>query len=449
MPTLAVICLSGCGNAGTEPDYESNSGKRKMHVGAWVAPPPSVGGSPDFLTYEKFKEVADSGVTVIYDLYNGDNVANTVKALNLCEEAGIQYYARDFRISELLDQDIDNIDPALIAKFDVYRNKPALAGHLVADEPGSKDFERLGKLRPLYEKVFPGKDFYINVFPSYANTADTQEGSYYDYVDKYIETVRPKMLSYDAYPLLGSIASGKTSVHESLLMNLEIAAGKAQKAGIPFWKFVQSMGFGLENRELKGVRDMAFQFYVDMAYGSRGIQHFCYWTPLGSDRGTEFLPAMIDAEGNKTDNYAYAQAMNLEIQKFEHVYLSFDWTGTMLQLGKRGEKNLSFNMVNNNTDLKTNLGKVYPYTSDGVKSIESGEDCLLGVFEDTEGNPAYMLVNYSDPGLNLKNNVTVSFKGVSKAVVYVKGEKTVAELKGGKYTVELESGQGVFIIPFQ
>ena len=95
----------------------------------------------------------------------------------------------------------------------------------------------------------------------------------------------------------------------------------AEENEIPFWTFIQTIGFGLVNRRPQSKADIAFQVYTDLAYGAKGIQHFCYWQPLTSDgNGTVFTEAMISKDGQKTDIYEYAQAVNLEIQTFANAF---------------------------------------------------------------------------------------------------------------------------------
>ena len=60
-----------------------------------------------------------------------------------------------------------------------------------------------------------------------------------------------------------------------------------------------------------------------------------------------------------------------------------------------------------------------------------------------------MIVNVTDPGKNISDEVTVTFKEASKAIVYVQGEEQTIDLKDGSYTFKLTSGEGVFVIPIK
>ena len=452
MALAAVLCagaLAGCGGSDKyvgEPDYSDTD--LRFHIGAWIAPPRAIEetGYINYATEENYRLIAESGATTAYSLYATDQESAVID-LALAEKVGIDYYVRDDTIWQLLDMTDEEI--AETDLFDAYKDSPAFKGHLVVDEPGALQFDDLAALKPKYEKMFPGKDFYINLFPTYAGTSLWRTDSYFEYIDQYIEKVQPEFLSYDSYPLLTD-AYGTTSLQEDYLFNKEIIATKTKEAGIPFWTFIQTIGFGLVNRRPQSKADIAFQVYTDLAYGAKGIQHFCYWQPLTSDgNGTVFTEAMISKDGQKTDIYEYAQAVNLEIQTFANAFLNFEWQGTTNYLNEEGVRNSAFNMVNDSSVLAERLNKEYPTKeSERIESVTNKEDLLIGSFLDKNGYDGFMLVNSGDPAKNLENAIEIRFNNASKAVVYANGERTVVELDGGTYKATLQSGEGQFVIPF-
>ena len=398
------------------------------------------------LRRKNYRLIAESGATTDYSLYATDQGSAAID-LALAEKVGIDYYVRDDTIWQLLDMTDEEI--AETDLFDAYKDSPAFKGHLVVDEPGAHQFDDLAALKQKYEKMFPGKDFYVNLYPTYAGAALWRTDSYFEYIDQYIEKVQPEFLSYDSYPLLTD-AYNTTSLQEDYLFNKEIIATKTKEAGIPFWTFIQTIGFWLVNRRPQSKADIAFQVYTDLAYGAKGIQHFCYWQPLMSDgNGTVFTEAMISKDGQKTDIYEYAQAVNLEIQTFANAFLNFEWQGTTNYLNEEGVRNSAFNMVNDSSVLAERLNKEYPTKeSERIESVTNKEDLLIGSFLDKNGYDGFMLVNSGDPAKNLENAIKIRFNNASKAVVYANGEKTVVELDGGTYKATLQSGEGQFVIPF-
>ena len=452
MALAAVLCagsLAGCGGSDKyvgEPDYSDTD--LRFHIGAWIAPPQAIEetGYINYATEENYRLIAESGATTAYSLYATDQ-ESAATDLALAEKVDIDYYVRDDTIRQHLDMTDEEI--AETDLFDAYKDSPAFKGHLVVDEPGAHQFDDLAALKQKYEKMFPGKDFYVNLYPTYAGAALWRTDSYFEYIDQYIEKVQPEFLSYDSYPLLTD-AYGTTSLQEDYLFNKEIIATKTKEAGIPFWTFIQTIGFGLVNRRPQSKADIAFQVYTDLSYGAKGIQHFCYWQPLTSDgNGTVFTEAMISKDGQKTDIYEYAQAVNLEIQTFANAFLNFEWQGTTNYLDEEGVRNSAFNMVNDSSVLAERLNKEYPTKeSERIESVTNKEDLLIGSFLDKNGYDGFMLVNSGDPAKNLENAIEIGFNNASKAVVYANGERTVVELDGGTYKATLQSGEGQFVIPF-
>ena len=417
---IAIACilgtgcamLSGCAGQVTEPVYEDN---QTLHIGAWVAPP------PQYINDDTYKAVADSGINCIYALYEGAD-ANAVKALELAEKYKIKYLVRDWSLGGIPEEDFDLI-PEMIKKYEQY---PAFMGHLGYDEPGAAKFDHLAKLRAAYNQTLPDKLFYVNLFPTYSSLAQRDGRDYETYVKEYIEKVKPTVLSYDHYPLLKNVDG--TSVTEDYLLNLEIISKAAREADIPFWNFLQTMDFGLVNRA-PNYDDLRWQAYTTLAFGGKGIQHFCYWTP--TEGGSEsFGTAMIDRQGNKTPVYDAASKLNHELLKFDHIYLSYDSVGQMVW-PKEGAPL--------HTYMKDPLKEFAP-----IKNVE-GDAILMGCFEDKDGNQAIMVVNMSDPGEKKTAKTTISFNGARELNVYTGGEKERVKLKGGKAEIELGVGEGKFI----
>ena len=410
--TVVLVLLSACSPKEIkEPDFPDT---QTLHIGGWVAPPPG------YINEKTYQEVADSGINAIYAIYE-DADDNAVQALELAEKYGIQYLVRDRSLAGISEEDFDLL-PARLEKF---KDHPALLGHLAIDEPGPARFPYLAKLKKAYHEVLPNSLFYVNLFPTYSSLAQRNGKDYKTYIQEYIDIVKPDVLSFDHYPL--KELSGETQVTEDYLYNLEIISKAAKKADIPFWCFLQTMAYGLTNRS-PDYEDIRWQAYTALAFGARGIQHFCYWTPHS---GTEYFgEAMIDTNGSKTPIYDYASRLNHELLKFDHIFLSYKSVGQMV--------------------WSTEDAPVYTYMEDPlevfspVKTVEGGP-VLMGCFEDAKGNHAIMLVNMTDPGREEQTEITVKFSDARALNVYTGGEKERMVLKNGKIDLVLKSGEGKFI----
>ena len=148
----------------------------------------------------------------------------------------------------------------------------------------------------------------------------------------------------------------------------------------------------------------------------------------------------MDAEesGKTYPVYDYAKTVNREMLNFDHVYLNFDWNGTMPILGTQSEQdyNMNFDGLNN------------PLSSiDALKGAQATQDALIGQFKDKAGYDGLVVVNFTDPAYGLKNTVSLEFKDASKVRVYKKGIAYDYQVLDNRFELELGVGEGVFMIP--
>lgn len=415
---MAAGCLGGCApqvtvidpNSVREPLYEDN---KTLHIGAWIAPPPG------YINDKTYKDLADSGINCIYALYEGAD-SNAVMALQLAEKYGIKYLVRDWSLAGMESEDFDLL-PEMLEPWTKY---PAYAGHLIYDEPGANQFERLGLMKEAFDQVSDGY-FYVNLYPTYSSLSQRDGRDYREYITEYINKVKPEVFSYDHYPLMENVDG--TTVTEDYLLNLEIVSKACREAGIPFWNFIQTMSFGRNNRQ-PDYDDLRWQAYTTLAFGGSGIQHFCYWSP--ADDGTSFGEAMIDREGNKTPLYDAARYLNYELLAFDHIFLSYQAVGQMV---------FSQEPAPLHTYLEEPLESFAP-----IKSVEGGP-VLIGCFEDENGNQAIMVVNMTDPGRDQEITVKITFEDILALNVYTAGRKARVGLEMSAIELTLESGEGKFI----
>lgn len=431
-PESNVVVIAG------KPDYSSLTSTNVLRIGAWVSPTPGNWnnlGNPDLINLEQYQAVADSGINVIYALYEFDNPIATLKSIELATQVGIKYLARNTSFN--VDPDALELEAGEFAdRASAYSGLEGFAGHLICDEPGASQFERLGRLKKYYEKEFPGEEFYVNLFPTYASLAQIQCDSYEEYIDQYIMYVNPDFVSLDHYALMID-GYGNYKITEDVLSNLEIVATKCKDAGLPMYNFMQSMSYGADSR-CPDESEVRWQVMTNLAYGSKSIQYFCYFTPLefGDDQGT---PAMIDKQGNKTAQYYAVQAVNQELAMLDEAYLNFDWDGTMVISGS-----------NSTSTNKAFLQLQYALEEhEMIKNVSASEDTLVGAFTGKDGRTAFLISNFTDPKLFAKDTISVTFYNATHALVYHYGVAEVVELVNGTLNYTLDEGDGIFVIPYR
>lgn len=195
----------------------------------------------------------------------------------------------------------------LDALVDRVKNHPALEAYFLDDEPGAVAFPGLGRLVAYLRERDPAHLAYINLFPTYANeqqlgvSADATERArvgyptnfagvgtgdktvllYREHLKRFVETVKPDLISYDHYHLLQPDQSGKPVDGEQYFLNLALIRIAALEANVPFVNTIQS-GRHLESWRDPTPAEMRWLVFTTMAYGGRGISYFTYWGPRGA-----------------------------------------------------------------------------------------------------------------------------------------------------------------------
>lgn len=181
----------------------------------------------------------------------------------------------------------------------------ALGGVIVRDEPSYSEFAGCKRAKELLEEFLPSDLLYHgNLFPDYAtqeqlynrgtgNPALPGEGyEYARYIDDYIEIFRPRVLSYDYYPMVGEDGY----IREGYFGNMSVIRNRAAEAEIPFWVYIQTCSFNASVR-VPDEGEIGWLVNTSLAYGAKGIQYFTYFLP--NDDGEVFRGAMVDREGNQ------------------------------------------------------------------------------------------------------------------------------------------------------
>ena len=186
---------------------------------------------------------------------------------------------------------------------------PAVYGYYIKDEPNAAEFPGLAAVARAVRECAPGQMAYINLFPNYATQEQLGAETYEEYVQEYVETVRPLVVSYDHYALMEG-----GGLRKSYFANLETIRRTATRAGLPFWNIVLSnCHFTYREPDPAGFR---FQAFTTLAYGGKGISWFTYLTPeVGNYR-----LAPLDPYGNRTPTWSYLQSANLQVLQLAPTY---------------------------------------------------------------------------------------------------------------------------------
>ncbi len=219
--------------------------------------------------------------------------------------------------------------------IDRVRTHPALECYFITDEPGAAAFPALGKLVEHLRARDPSHFAYINLFPTYATeaqlgvSADAAERArvgiptnfagvdasnktvlaYQDHLKKYVETVKPALISYDHYHFL------KKGDGDQYFLNLALIRMRALESKTPFLNIVQASTLEKVWR-LPTASEMRFLVYTTLAYGARGISYFTYWGPTSYGG--------LYQDGKPSPLLGDVAALNGEIEKLAPALLELE-----------------------------------------------------------------------------------------------------------------------------
>lgn len=330
-------------------------------------------------------------------------------------------------VSSLKESIYKEIMGEFLSKID-YANASNYAGLFLKDEPSVKnDFSFYSDFATLYSETYslPGSPF-LNLLPL---GDDGSEKNYKTYLDNYFARLYPSFgyASFDQYPL-------KTdgSIMANHLKNLSDFASriKGSEAKGELKTFIHSTNEADETHDIAKIgneKDLLFQAYSAMAFGSQEILYFVYSSNSSPQNG------LVDfSSGDPTPLYGLSQLANNEILSFASYYSYFDFEGAFVS----GNASQFSSISNRLSSLQ------------GVASISPSFDLLAGEFKQGD-DFAYLLMNYGNP---LSGNATSPIKmdfeaDINYALVFENGKKHLERVDKGGLELGIAKGKAAFVIP--
>ena len=232
--------------------------------------------------------------------------------------------------------------PQLDALIDRAKKHPALEAYFLEDEPGAAAFPALGRLIAYLRARDPAHLAYINLFPTYANeqqlgvSADAADRArvgyplnftgvgtddktvllYREHLKRFVETVKPDLLSYDHYHFLKPDKDGKPVDGKQYFLNLALIRMAAQEANKPFLNTIQGGNAEPVWRQ-PSASEMRWLVFTTLAYGGRGISYFTYWGLQGG----------LYVDGKPSSLVKPVAALNAEMARFGPALLELESVG--------------------------------------------------------------------------------------------------------------------------
>lgn len=307
-------------------------------------------------------EIAAAGFTIVGPPCEGD-VSPTAnrRALDVAARHGLKLWVADSRFDERA-RSRAGWEAAIDAAVSEYRGHPAFGGYFVADEPSADQFEALGAVVTRLRAADPANPAYINLNPDYVFTG-LPAGTYRQYVERFVSTVQPPLVSYDYYPFRTD--GDRSTFFSSLTLMREVG----QRDHRPFMLIVLAMPHGRYRDPTEG--ELSWQVLHALAYGARGVSYFAYWTPVNVAYADvlQFRHGLIE-DGRPTSHYFDAMRLNHTVRAIAAQLVSFDSIGVR--------------------DSEGTIAAPPPFGP--VTSITGGA-VTAGMFGDQSGQLAVLLVN--------------------------------------------------------
>lgn len=346
---VVVLLLIGFKGSNALSVVERRFVQDRFAIGFWW-PPHTSENLP-----ERYREIAEANFTLVI----GTAGTTAEEQLKLCEKFGLKAIVRSDVAADKLPE------------------SEACWGYMLTDEPSAVVFPQLAKRAEEIRQKRPGRFGYVNLFPNYASAGQLGTATYDEHVAKFVEVVRPEVLSMDHYPVM----QPDHDTREAYCANLETMRKHSLSAGIPFWNYFYTMPFNdrLDPTEAQ----IRWQINASLAYGAKGVMYFCYWTPGKGGKGAGEFPkggAIIAAEGLKTRHYEEARRINAELKNLGPTLMQLTNTGVYrVNTGKEPAVTLT------NAPIK-NLQRV---------GSDPNSEFIVGTFQHTDGRRAVILVNHS------------------------------------------------------
>ena len=345
---LTVIILA----AGARGD-ESKKGRfvqDRFVISFWVDPP------ADQLKSAVYKDIADANFTMVHGAFGPKTEADVKRLLVLCHQ---------YDLVAIVNGSLAKSSPTAFDSF------AACWGYHLVDEPGAAGLPDVKAKVEATRAEHPGKLAYFNLLPDYASLQWLGTKSYDEYIERFAKETGCDVLCMDYYPQMTPTADGR----EGYCNNLAVMRKYSLLMDIPHWNFFNTMPFGPHYDPTEA--QIRWQIFTSLAYGSKGVLYFCYWTPgKGAAGGGEFPKggAIITAEGLKTRHYEQAKRINFAVKNLGPTLMKLTSTDV-----------IRIKPADDPAALLSGMP---------LKSVSKGGDYLIGVFKHADGRRAVLLNNY-------------------------------------------------------
>ena len=410
--------------------------------------------SYDLVNEAVYEKIKDAGINLIVRCDNDYEAQPQIILDNLvlAEKYGVGLFVTDSRTKNPTG------DCNLQDYFKDYDQYSSFKGIYIIDEPCSEGYypaaqwekgeRRIADYAKQSSKINACEDYigYTNLYPMYDFMARKHDidTDYRAYLQEYLDTYNPKLISYDHYPFdhylhpenLGLDIAG---VHQVYFRNLSVVRELALEKGIPFWSYVQAGANWNDDvkHDLETVNDtptksqMLWNINTALAYGAKGIQYFPLVQPYFFAYSKNGQPdygrnGILGADGEPTMWYEYAKYANQLIAIVDEVLMNAT-SERVLAIGEKAQTETKI--------TESSFGK--------LQRVSATNGALIGVFQ-YQDTTAYYVVNY-DMDMTDKATITLEFDEAQTFSVLSR-EITTTDSGQTLCTLFLEAGDAALVV---
>jgi hypothetical protein len=264
-------------------------------------------GQPDLDRAVGMRSIAECNFTIVGFV--------TPEELPACESLGlaaiVRLGSRPAMREKLRDSSDEEIDTFVKAMVDRSGGSKAVIGYYLCDEPGASLFPKLAQAVRAVKKYAPGKLAYINLFnggasPGAKINSKLEADGFEDYLEKYVQIVKPQFISYDNYMVEYSLDMRNPKFAAAYYRDLIVVRRVALTSHLPFWNIVSCNQIRPETT-IPSPANLLFQAYTTLAAGGRGVSRYHYY-----QGGYAYAP--IDGSKHRTLTWQYLQLVNRQLR---------------------------------------------------------------------------------------------------------------------------------------
>jgi hypothetical protein len=293
----------------------------------------------------RFKEIKEAGINLVpicgYGVEQQDH-KTVCEELSLCHELGLKAQLADNRILRALSEK-ENRERLLADVVRDYSAYPALFSYYVTDEPRCEAFENVADVCHILERLDPAHETYVNILGNRAYEPFWGCKTYDEHLTRYMETVKPSIISYDNYHFkkgapadendkyfveFDGIRRKKVDLH-GFIDNMEEVLAYSKRYGVPFMTVI----LVLEHVDYRNLTEaeLRYEVFTSLCYGVKRISYFTYWEPYGDrDPNWEHIimlnmrGSMIERSGEKSVHYTQISRINRELQALGDILMPYE-----------------------------------------------------------------------------------------------------------------------------